>query len=279
MKKQKIFLSIFVTLLLMSCVAAANAITLTLPAESATMTSATQYLNASLDSNDDSIENISFYYRPVSGTGAWTLIGYKENTTDTQTTFNATWDSTSVIDNNNSEINATAMDIANDHVSTDASIKVIIDNGDPTAAWSSSTIDGIIVKYGTSFTTGITADSTIGVKNCTIFLGSGTAQEMTATANACSESYAAEDFGITANGEYDMIITVTDANADKTNTSTRTVTVATLASGGTESAMENIDEEQTEDDTTIGTTDTLPEKNFIIKIWDKIVEFFNRIFK
>jgi len=275
MKTQKIFLPFFVTLLLISCVTAANAITLDLPAESATMSTATQYLNASLDSNDHEIENISFYYRPVSGTGTWTLIGYAENTTNAQTTFNATWDATGVIDNNNSEINATASDVANAHVSTDSSVKVIIDNGDPTAAWSTASVaSGIKLGKIATFTAAINADNTIGITNCTIFLGSGTAQDMTAVGNACTASYTAEDFSISDNGIYDMIITATDANADTTNTSTRTFEVILPAGGGIVLYNEVIEDDGAIEDGIIPS-----EKNIITRILDKIIEFFKKIFK
>ena len=261
---------------------AANAVTLDLPAESATMSTAAQYLNASLDSNDNSIENVSFYYRPVSGTGAWTLIGYKANTTNAQTTFNTTWNSIGVIDNNNSEINATAHDIAEDHVSTDASIKVIIDNGDPTATWSSTSVtNGIVTKYSVPFIAGIDADATIGVTNCTAWLATGgTAQDMTATANACSEEYAVEDFGITANGVYSLKIMVTDANADSTNTSIKIIELALLGSGtGPSDYLNGEDDGVIEGDEGIGDTTILQEKNIIVRVWNKIIEFFKGIFK
>lgn len=275
--KRKIFLLFFMTTLLVGCIAAANTITLDTPAANGITSTTSQYLNSSLDSNDHSIENISFYYRPVSGTGVWTLIGYTVNTTNAQTTFNSTWDTTSFIDATNYELNATASDITNAHISTDSSTGVKIDNGDPTATWSTSSVTNAM-KTGKSvpFTAAIDADNTIGITNCTIFLGSGTAQNMTGSGNACSASYTAEDFGITANGIYNMIIMATDANANSTNTSTRTFEIVTPTSGGGTRHIATIKSDEVIEDT----TDEIipPEKNIIVKMLDKIIDFFKGLF-
>jgi len=229
---------ILLLLIIFSCsfVLAANAITLNAPAAGKFVTG-TYIINSSLDTNADEIVNVSFFYRNVSSSGAaasWVYIGTDSNETADQTLgFNWTWDTTTIRDIANIEVNATATNLAGAIVTSDTSTGVMIDNGVPTVTFASgSTENNTLINYETTFAVSINADNTIGIENCTLTMNSVTSQH-NATDNDCVFSINLINFGI-SQGEASHVYTITarDANVNETS-NVRTIRVnPTIAGGG-----------------------------------------------
>jgi|GEM_PF-4251301 len=235
MKKQYVIPMFACMMLLMAgMVMAADTPTLNTPAASAEISGATYTVNVTLDSNTLSITNATFYYKTSSG--SWTEIANVENTTADQTEWTTTFDSTALVDQTGMTFNVT-MANATATIADDTSATVVIDNGDPTAAFSSgTTADLFSILTTDTFTVGSAADSTIGISNCTVTMNGVTSDITDVTANACDDtSFSPSTFSITTDGDYTYTLTVTDANSDTDVTSSRTLNVLVAPGGGANS--------------------------------------------
>lgn len=236
MKKKKNFatllLGLFLIFSLVGSVAAAGFdLTLETPAESASLSGGAQMLNATIENpaGDLGPYNVSFYYQ-ASGASSWTLISTVTNTSANQASFNTTWDTTAITDQLNLTINATSRDYTNALNSSAATRSHPLDNGNPTASFSSATFNDDYERFGTqTFTLGLAADSTIGISSCTIFCTDSTNSTVystttTTSANACSNtSITPSNFPLPSSRGYNCLVQAMDANTNKTNSSTRLI--------------------------------------------------------
>jgi len=225
--KKKLLLSVvFISLFLfISLVSAANTITLDAPAQDASI-SGTYSINSTLDSNTLNITSVEFFYKI--GAGSWVSVGTTTNTSAAQVTFNKSFDTTSIIDDDDLTFNATASNETG-AVTSDTSTGVDIDNTNPTATWGSSAIAGTIsFRPSESWIIQTEVDSN-GVDSCTIFIGSSS-DTISASGNICSKTYTAISFGIDT-GVHTAIIQVHDGNEDLTNSSSRQLIIDSEASG------------------------------------------------
>jgi hypothetical protein len=228
-KKNILPLLLFVSVLaVFPMVSALSVVTLTTPAADASISGSTQMLNATLDSSDGTVYNVSLYYM-APGTSTWTLIATVQNDSANDIMFNTTWDTTAFVDDDDYILNATAREIDNSVNSTDNNTGIDIDNGNPTSALAANHIhDGYKVGTGDTFQVAIDADATIGISSCIAFAtntGNSTvlAQSISASGNACSTSYTPATFGFVQGETYTLAVQATDGNGDNINSSTRSI--------------------------------------------------------
>ena len=273
----------FMFLFSFSFVLGANAITLNTPAASASISGTTYILNGTLDTNTINITNATFYYKIDSG--SWVEIGSVVNTTVGQLNYTYSWDTSSIVDTSNMTFNISAINTTGVQVTTDTSTGVLINNGVPTATYASTSLATATQLYlDTSFTFAVDADNTIGIENCTYYIGS-TTKTVTASGEACSTAYTPSSFGVTTAGDYSYLITVTDDNGNQTNTSSRTIQIygtnTNSGSGGT-GIIQSVDNTPTNIDATTGTGagagTTTTESNVFVRFFSAIGNFFTKLF-
>jgi len=267
--KKLMFLPLFALVIFsMAIVSSANDVTLTLPAQDASI-SGSYVLSADLDTNTLNMTSATFFYETG---GVNTTIGTTPNETATQ--FNYTWVTTDLIDVNDYTIwvnvsNATAM------VTSDPSTGVDIDNGNPTATWSSASfIDNLALISSTTITLGLDADSSIGISSCKVYFTNSktnvaSTKDISASGNACTNTTTPASESLGVNEVYTVVIEATDGNDDKVNSSSRTLRVTPVSAGGGGS-------------TTLVIDDGVPSdkiSNFFTRIIDSIKNFFGNFFK
>jgi hypothetical protein len=260
---------VFSLLFLLPLISSANTITLTLPAENDSI-SGNYVLSADLDTNDANITSATFFYND--GTSNVT-IGTTAN--DTETQFNYTWATTSLVDVNDWNIWVNCTNETGILISEDSSTGVDIDNGNPTATLSSSTFsDETSLVSSTSFTIGLDADSTIGISSCKVYFidesGTITTKSVSASANACSTSTTASAESLSINEQYSVYMEATDGNGDSTNATARTLIVTPSSGGGGSSAVK----QSIIGDDSVSETKTNPITIFI----NTIINFFKNLF-
>lgn len=249
MKAQKIFTMLVMSLFLIGVVSAANTVTLYLPGNNDVISGSSYQLNASLDTNTLNLTKANFYYSTDSGS-TWTAIALNV-TNSTPTNFTTTFDTTSLVDQNDTIFNVTVTNQTWVKFTENDSQGVDIDNGNPTASLSISNIhDGYKVGSGDVFTLGLSADTTIGINNCTAVFtnqNDGTVvkeHNIGVSGNACSNSsLTLSNVGLTQGEIYDVLIIAEDQNGDTTNSSSRTLNVLSAAGRsvvGTQKAAEQI---------------------------------------
>lgn len=254
----------------MPLILADNTVTLETPAASAGITG-TYVLNATVDTNSLNLTNATFYYK-ITG-GSWILIASVKN--QSGLSFNYTWVSTGIVDAENAVFNVTIQNESTGKgvITEDTSTGVDVDNGFPTATLSSSSLaDNAKVTISSGvFDFSIDADSTIGITNCTFWIGSSSLN-IDSSGNACSDSVlTTNNFSGLSAGYYDYLITATDNNANKTNSSTRTIElVAQGGGGGKYLYVEGIAEDIISDV-------TVPSKNIFLRAIDWIGNLFRVI--
>ena len=228
----KIFLFPLFAILFLSFVAAANTINITHPAQDASI-SGTYVLSATLDTNTLNLTRANFYYYDTS----WHLIAANVSNITT-TMFNYSWVTTAFVDVNNWVINVTVSNQTYAIQTTDNSTGVDIDNGDPTASWSSTSISNNYDILGTTtFTLGLSADSTIGISSCTIFCTDAVNSTIyvtttTTSGNACSNTtLTPAGFPLAPARAYNCLVEAIDGNSDKTNSSSRLLTYKVAETG------------------------------------------------
>lgn len=279
--KKLLISALFFTFLFMSLITAQSVVTLDAPATDAVITGSTANLSASLNNNGDNVTTLRFYYRNDSHTGGWTLIDSVSNTSAQQIAFNITWDTTAFWDDNNIEFNVTAENSSGNIIlTTGLAANISIDNGLPTATYSSDSLEqyGSFNIQGGSFLLGLVADNTIGITNCTVTINSNVIT-MTATDNVCSLSLLASNFSITTAGEYTYTIDAIDANNNHTNTTTRQFNAYLLTGGGGgggEEPSEEIAQEETDPFASIASGRDF--KTSISDFFGGIMDFFRRLF-
>ena len=237
----KVLLGLFIMFSLVgSVLAAATDITLVTPAEGASLSGTAQMLNTTVESplGDAGHYNVSFYYQ-VAGESTWTLITTVTNTSANQDNFNATWDTTGIVDKLNLTINATGRGYTNDINSTSATLLHPLDNGNPTASISSASFATNYQRTPTqTFTLGLSADATIGISSCTIFCTDAVNSSVystttTTSGNACSNTTAtSNNFPLPQARAYNCLVQATDGNTNSTNSSTRLMTIIVPETGG-----------------------------------------------
>jgi len=236
----KLLSVLFLSVFLLGLVSSANTLVFNLPNATVqqNMSGATWKLNASFDTNDESLGNITYWYRLAVGTGAWTLINNVTQIGNATDNYNVTWTISGLgVDRQNIEINATARNFTNDFNSFQSkNVTVHLDNGDPTATISSNSfVDNTNVIRNTSFTFGV-ADATIGISSCNLYFTNQAnntiiTQAVTAVSNNCSYLTDASSMSLAIDEKYNVRMEATDGNGDKANSSARAIKV-TVASGG-----------------------------------------------
>jgi len=254
---------------------AGDDITIENPLESAVLSGGASMLNSTIEAPTGAIYNVTFYHNQ---SGTLTAIGTVTNTSDAQASFNRTWDTTSLVDTNFVTINATARNLVNGIVSSDATELHPLDNGLPTATLSSATFtDNLALVTGTTFTIGIDADATIGVSSCKVYYTSVLSSaviESTATAsgNACTNSTTPTAVGLAINEAYTVIIEATDGNTNSTNATARTLRVTPGSVGGGSGGGSSATPQSI---TTGTTTDSTIQS---IGFFQRIANFFRNLF-
>jgi len=255
-------------------ISSANTITLDAPAADA-MIDGTYSVNSSLDTNSLNITYVTFYYKI--GTGSWVTIGSTTNTTVAQLPFNKTFDTTSIVDDNDLTFNATAYNETS-AVTSDTSTGVDINNGVPTATISSATFtDNLALVTGTTFVFGIDADATIGIDSCIAYFTNTVSsavisQAVTPVSNACSLSTTPTTQTLSINQAYNVLMEAVDGNTNRTNSSSRKLIVTPASAGG--SGQEGVvDQEQdTREPSEIGKIGFFQAiGDFFRNLWDKII--------
>lgn len=228
MKKIGLYNVLLVSVLLvlsMMMVSAADTITLINPAQDASISGSTYILNATLDSNTLNLTSAEFFYDDGSSNTSIAIV-----TNVTNTLFNTTWDTTAINDVDDLTVWVNVTDYVGAAETMDSSTGVDIDNGNPTAGFSSATIHNNAQKYETQiFTIGLAADNTIGISSCIIFLtdrdtSSVTSATTTTSANACSNTTLSPSaLSLVAGHGYNFLVQATDGNGDQTNSSSRII--------------------------------------------------------
>ena len=237
MKYNKLLLLLTTLLLSLSFISAANTLTFNTPVTGGDVSTDTQVVNASLDTNTLSIMNVSYWYAIATAPTTWIFIKNVSLIGNKTDNFNITWDASSAtlgVDDNYYVLNATAWNTT-DYVTGD-NISINLNNGNPTATLSSSTIhNNYIAGKDDPFVIGLAADSTIGISFCNAsFINTRNSSivkitELTVSSNACSNTTVRAN-GLLAEGEsYLMSVEATDGNNDKINSSTRLLKVTTSA--------------------------------------------------
>jgi len=233
MKKMLILLW-FGILLCLPIILAANTVTLVTPAQDASISGSTYKLNATLDTNTLNLTRATFYY----DTGSANVTIANNVSNFSATSFNVTWDTTGIVDVNNYVIWVNVTNETGVPQTTDSSTGVDIDNGNPTATWSSSSIVNNQQTLGSdSLTFGLAADSTIGISSCSIICTDATNSSVSSTgttvsANACTNSTTLASFPLPSKRAYNCVVQATDGNGDKTNSTSRLLTYIVAESGG-----------------------------------------------
>lgn len=285
MENQMKLFSLLGLVFLIGLVSAANTVNITAPLSDNITLSGTITITTELDSNSIDLGNATFYYKI--DTGSWVQIGSQVvNVSANQTLFNTTWATTSIVDTSNMTINVTITTAAGASATSDASTNVSIDNGNPTASLSTSSLSaGTQLYLDTAFTLGLAADNTIGIESCTYYFtnsnGTITSSSVAASGEACSQTYTANNASLLG-GDYSYVIQATDDNADATNSSSRSISIFntnTLGGGGGSSTTENI-EPSYNDDVSGGDTTGLisTQKNWFVRSVDAITGFFKKLF-
>ena len=271
MAKKIIFLLLFVFLFSLAPIMADNSVIFNTPANDTSISGATYLINASLDASSFKYINATFYYKI--GAGSWVSIATVQN--DTELQFQTIFDTTTLVDTSNMIFNVTLRN-ATGYMTSNISSSIELDNGNPTATLSSSHLEDITKLYSdTSFTFGIDADTDIGIESCTAYIGT-TTKSLTASAEACSQSYTPSSFGVSA-GDYSYFIQVFDGNNNQTNSSSRNLMVySTTSQGGGSSqlALESQQDKPTEQQ--VGTPNG---DNMVTRFINSIVDFFKNLFK
>ena len=237
----KLLSVLFLSVFLLGLVSSANTLVFNLPNATVqqNMSGATWKLNASFDTNDESLGNITYWYRLAVGTGAWTLINNVTQIGNATDNYNVTWTISGLgVDRQNIEINATARNTTETSVVSliSKNVTVHLDNGDPTATISSNSfVDNTNVIRNTSFTFGV-ADATIGISSCLLSFTNQAnntiiTQSVSAVSNNCSYLTDASSMSLAIDEKYNVRMEATDGNGDKANSSARAIKV-TVASGG-----------------------------------------------
>jgi len=234
-------------------------------------------LNATLDTNGFNITNVSFYYKIDAG--SWVMIGSLLNVTAQQTDFTVSFTSTSIPDEINMTFNTTGRNDTGFSKEDNISTGVYIDNGAPTATYGGDSLlaSTKIYQSGGSFIISTASDSTIGIRNCTIWFGTNTAV-ITASSNQCNNTMYPGNFSLAGDTDYTYLIQVRDANGNTTNTSGRLITIypgdsTSSGAGGLVSGEPVIDGTPTGDG---APTPTQP--NAIVRFFQAIANWFRNLF-
>lgn len=271
MNWKKLFILSFVFLFSFSLVSAANTITLDTPAQDASISGSTYTLNATLDSNTQTITNVTFFYDDGSSN---TTIGTNNTASGTATEFTFTWDTTAINDVNNLIVWANASNSSGSYTNLDSSTGVDIDNGNPTATLSSSTFaTEAEVNTEETFNVGLDADASIGISSCLVYYTNDitneiSTQSVSASANACSTSTTPSDQSLAEGDSFTVVMEATDGNSDKTNSSSRILRISSSGGGGNP----GVSVQQTIKGAAGETT------NILSNIFNKIINFFKNIF-
>ena len=270
---RKLILGILFAVMFLTFVTGANTITLISPATNGGYTpNAT--ISATMDTNYINVENVTFYYRTVSGTGAWTRIGAMLNTTINQTIWNTTLDIYSLDDSPNYEFNATAINATGKNSATaDTNTGIDLDNGLPTVSWNaSSQADASTINCGGSFELMVAPDQVVGIQNCT-FTFPTKSFIVTGSANNCSRLFSLSEAGLES-GDRTYYVIGYDGNGNNTQSTSRTLTALSCggsASPGGAGSQATVSQSVTTPSTTTG------EKGIFASISEGITNFFNTI--
>ena len=229
-----LFISIFLMIML-SSVLAINNVGIVSPAN-ATYNTGVITLNASTNTGSThalTITNVSFYYRNASTTTGWILISNVRNTTANQSSFTTTFDTSILYDDNTYEFNASGFNDTQLTISSQNVTKIFINHGNPTASYASNSIaNQEDVKENEYFLFGLSADSTSGIKNCSIVMN-GNYLSIASTNNvSCSAQIQAQNFSIIKSNGYSYQIQAHDGNGNLTNSSIRVLTIYFDTGGG-----------------------------------------------
>jgi len=248
MKKEfKVFSLVFLFAFVfsLSLVTSATEINITAPVNATSVSGSSYNLTSNFTEPalESLIGNVTFYYQPYAGAtinSTWTLITTVENVTENQTQFYYSWDTTTIIDNDNITINATAKNYDGSVNSTQIR-QITIDNGNPSPTLSSdsfaSVTDGYNAKKTQTLTLG-TSTQAKGILSCLIYctdLQNSTVYSTTATAsaNTCSNStMTVSNFPLFEGKSYNCLVQETDRNSDSGNSSTRRLNYVKVTTGG-----------------------------------------------
>ncbi|MBU1027937.1 MAG: hypothetical protein KKF48_02730 [Nanoarchaeota archaeon] len=272
--KNKVIPLIFSIMLLVSLsfISSANTITLITPAQDGEV-SGSYVLNATLDTNTFNITSATFFYYDGSSN---VTIGTTTN--QTPTNFNYTWVSTALVDVNNYVIWVNCTNQTGLLTSADSSTGVDIDNGNPTASFSTASFsDNTAMVSTTSLVFGLTADSTIGISSCIGYFtsadsGTVTTTSMTTSANACTNTSTPSTLSLGINEVYSVTIQATDGNGDQTNATARTLRITPASGGGGGGGSSAVKQ------SIIGDGDTTTSGNVISNFFNSIINWFKGLF-
>jgi len=270
-------LSIFLFVGLVS--AAANDTTIRDPSADSRLTGASQILNSTIETALEAY-NMTWGYNQTSVT--LIEIGVVANTSVAQDEFNRTWDTTALINGRDFCINATSRNFANEVISSALVCGLWIDNGKPTASLNSSTFsNNLALVIDTEFSVALTDDDTLGISNCTVFFteddGSAvTSVAVSAIGNGCILTTTPTAQSLSANSDYTTLMMATDANSNKTNSSSRTLRVTvTNAGGGGGGVVSGV---QTILDADSGDVAEAVKEGFMTRFFQSIADWFRNIF-
>lgn len=281
--KKELLLLFLLGIFLIPLISSATFVNIVTPANESSISGSTYSLSVWINesANVVYIGNVTWYYQPWSyqNNGSWILIGTTENTTANQSVFTRAW-STLTLDFANYTINATAKNYDASVNSTNITGNVTIENGAPSASWSTASLtsvtDGYNAYSGTSFTVGTSAESTTGAVSCLIYatdLQNSTVISTTSTmsSDACSNAtITPQSYPLVKGRAYNLLTQVTDGNGNKTNSSNRRVNYlsGTAGAGGSSGA-----------DTGAGTIQNIISGGGSGGFWTSMGNFFKSVFK
>ncbi len=258
-------LAITISLFVVPMISAAQSINITNPVNTSNLSTATQYLNASILGVDGTslVGNVTFYYQPWSylNNASWILIAVVTNTSSNQSTFNSTWDTTAIADGKNYTLNASARRYgdADAFNGTTRRSNMTIDNTPPTiVVYSNATLTAYLngtIKQSTTAASNKTTlnisitDATVGLLNSTNLFcfanANGTNQTAVVVDGFCNFTL---DLTSLSDGNATIKIYINDTINNMRLNSTLVVQVDTTAPAATSSCSP----------TTVQTGDTFP---------------------
>lgn len=243
MKRAVLILSLMILgmIFLFPLISSANTINITHPLPNASM-SGTFVISGILDTNTLNLSRAWFYIMLQNSTN----ITLAQNTINQSNhVFNYSLDTTTFYDIAVATIHVTiANETGNGTNTTDYQELSSIDNGNPTATYSTATASADFRGRYTkdTITYGLSADNTIGISSCRVILtdkqnGTVTDTTTTTSANACSNTtitcYQVGKKGKT----YDVRVQATDGNGNRTNSSARVLSCLTDPAVATDSPV------------------------------------------